>query len=180
MDLTEHSLHNSKTELRLQWIAIVCMAIGLLTSTYFHATILRAERTESELSSYLHLNDRYHALLFTLIHNDNEVFIKTDDDSLQKNKYIMYELFELFSTVESLERYFKELDKDVWPCWKRRMEFLFSKPAILYAWHSHLRYAQHIYRPEFVEQIENIIAAQMSPEELVLHQEYLANIEKVK
>jgi hypothetical protein len=181
METTEHSIHSSKnhskTELRLQWIAITCMAIGLITSVYFHASILKAERTESELSSYLHLNDRYHSLLFTLIHNDDEVFKKTDDTTLQKNKFIMYELFELFSTIDSLERYFKELDKDVWPCWKRRMEFLFSKPAILYAWHSHLKYAQHIYRPQFVEHIENIIASHMSPEELSKHRTYLAMIE---
>lgn len=181
MDSAEHPLHSSgshsKTEIRLQWVAIFCMAIGLLASIYFHVNILKAERTESELASYLHLNDRYHSLLFTLIHNDEDVFKKTADSSLQKNKFIMYELFELFSTVDALERYCKELDKDIWPCWRKRMEFLFSKPAILYAWHSHLKYAQHIYRQEFVAHIEAIIASHMSPKELQEHKAYLAKLE---
>ncbi len=158
MNPTEHPLH-SKTEMKLQWIAIACMAIGLVTSIYFHANILKAERIENELSSYLHLNDKYHSLLFKLICDDSEVFKKTDDLSLQKNKYLMYELFELFSTIDSLEGYFKELDKDVWPSWKRRMEFLLSKPAVQYAWQSHRNYAERIYEPHFVEHIESIIAA---------------------
>lgn len=157
MNPTEHPLH-SKTEIRIQWIAIACMAIGLLTSIYYHGQLLRAERIKSELSSYLHLNDRYHHLLFALIQNDSEVFQKEDEASLKSNKYIMYELFELLASVQSIEKYFKELDKDVWPCWQQRTEFLFSKPAIRYAWQSHLRYAGKIYKPEFIEQIENVIA----------------------
>lgn len=158
--MEEHPLHTSDT--KLQWIAIACMAIGLLTSVYYHSHILKAERLESELSSYLHLNDRYHQLLFTLIQNDHEIFSKTGDISLQKNKYIIYELFELFSTVDMLESYFSELDQDVWPIWKRRMEFLFSKPAIKYAWESHLRYADQIYKPAFMKHVETLIAERHS------------------
>lgn len=158
MNPTEHPPH-SRTEIKLQWIAIACMAIGLVASIYFHAHILKAERIENELSSYLHLNDKYHSLLFKLIDNDREVFQKIDSASLQKNKYIIYELFELFSTIDAVEGYFKELDKDVWPCWKRRLEFLLSKPAVQYAWGSRRHYAEHIYEPQFVKHVENIIAS---------------------
>ncbi len=164
MNPTEHPPHSSKTEIKLQWVAIGCMALGLMASIYFHSNILKAERIENELSSYLHLNDKYHSLLFKLIDNDREVFQKTDNASLQKNKYIIYELFELFSTINSVERYFQELDKDVWPCWKRRMEFLLSKPAVQYAWQSRRRYAEQIYDPAFVRHIESIIAANPSSE----------------
>ncbi len=160
----EHPLHSSSSERRLQWIAIGCMAIGLITSTYYHVHTLKAERIESELSSYLHLNDRYHKLLFSLLENDSEIFKKTDNPSLQKNKYIIYELFEIFATVDSLKGYFSELEKDVWPCWKRRMEFLFSKPAIQYCWQSHASYAGKIYKPEFVKHVERVIANTSPPE----------------
>jgi hypothetical protein len=179
MNPTEHPLHSSKTEIKLQWIAIACMAIGLLTSVYFHANILKAERIENELSSYLHLNDKYHSLLFQLIYDDSEVFKKTDDVSLQKNKYVMYQLFELFSTIDSLEGYFKELDKDVWPCWKRRMEFLLSKPAVRYAWQSHRNYAQRIYEPEFVKHIESMIASNMSSVEPMSPNTQIVKSEKI-
>lgn len=161
MNPSEHPLHSK--EIKLQWIAIACMAIGLVTSIYYHAKILKAERIESELTSYLHLNDRYHNLLFTLIQNDSEVFKKNETALLQKNKYIMYELFELFATVKSVEGYFEELDQDVWPCWERRMEFLFSKPAIRHAWQSHLKYAGKIYKPEFLHLVENMIAQNNPP-----------------
>jgi len=156
MDPTEHPLHSSS--LKLQWIAIGCMAFGLITSTYYHVHTLKAERIESELTSYLHLNDRYHKLLFTLLENDPEIFQKNDDLYLQKNKYIIYELFELLSMVDSLKPYFLELRADVWPCWEKRMEFLFSKPAVQHAWASHAKYAERIYKPEFIAHVESMLA----------------------
>lgn len=70
----------------------------------------------------------------------------------------MYELFELFATVDLLESHFNELSQEVQPSWKRRMEFVFSKPAIRNAWKSHLSYAGKIYKPEFVQHIEGVIA----------------------
>jgi len=158
MSTTEHLPHGSKTEIRLQWIAIFCMAIGLIVSIYHHTHLIKAERIKSELTSYLHLNERYHKLLFTLIQNDSEVFKKADDQSLQKNKYVLYELFELLATVESLKGYFKELDKDTWPIWNRRIEFLFSKPAVQYAWHLHQADAKEIYLPEFIAHVDHVIA----------------------
>jgi hypothetical protein len=161
MKAEEHPLHTSGS--KLQWIAIGCMALGLIISTYYHIHTLKAERIESELSSYLHLNDRYHKLVFTLLENDPKIFQKNDDLSLQQNKYIIYELFELFATIDSLEHYFTELDKDVWPCWKRRMEFLFSKPAIRHAWQSHANYAGKIYKPEFLMRVESAIAQEKAP-----------------
>jgi hypothetical protein len=156
----QHSLHAPASETTLQWIAIGCMALGLIISTYYNAYTLKTERIEGELTSYLHLNDRYHKLLFTLMDHDSQIF-KTHDDFafLQKNKYIIYELFELFATVDLLENYFTELDEDVWPCWKRRMEFLFSKPAIRHAWQCHANYAGKIYKQEFVQRVENVIAS---------------------
>lgn len=144
---------------KLQWIAIACTAISLVTTNYHHSHILKAERINSELSSYLHLNERYHKLLFTLLQNDSDVFQKNEDASLEKNKYLLYALFELFSTVDSLKEYFIELGEDVWPCWERRMEFLFSKPAIRYAWHTHEKYAAKIYTASFIESVESICSS---------------------
>jgi hypothetical protein len=158
MNPTEHPLHNSKTEIRLQWIAIICMAIGLITSIYYHANTLKAEHIESEINSYLHLNDRYHKLLFTLLQNDSKVFQKTDPDSMDQNKYLIYELFELFATVDLLESHFNELGQEIQPYWKRRMEFVFSKPAIRLAWQSHRSYATKIYKSEFVQLVEGVIS----------------------
>ena len=157
MHPTEHPLHSSKTEIRLQWIAILCMAIGLITSIYYHARTLQAEHVESEVNSYLHLNDRYHKLLFTLLQNDAEAFQKTDPDSMRKNKYLMYELFELLATVDLLKNHFNELSQEIHPCWQRRIEFIFSKPAIQHAWQSHLSYAKRIYKAEFILCIERAI-----------------------
>ena len=77
MNPTEHPPHT--TDSKLQWIAIGCMALGLITSVYYHSQILKAERVESELTSYLHLNDRYHKLLFTLIQNEPDVFQQTNE-----------------------------------------------------------------------------------------------------
>lgn len=156
MNVAEHPPHNM--EIRLQWIAIICMAIGLVTSVYYHANTLKAEHIKNEIDSYLHLNDRYHKLLFTLLQNDPEIFNKTDDASLKANKYILYELFELFATVSMLEGYFSELDKEIWPCWERRMNFLFTKPAMQHAWQCRRKYAEHIYKPEFVNHVERSIA----------------------
>ncbi len=134
------------------------MAIGLITSIYYHAYTLQAEHVESEINSYLHLNDRYHKLLFSLLQNDAEVFQKTDPESMRKNKYLMYELFELLATVDLLKGHFNELAQVIHPCWQRRMEFIFSKPAIQHAWESHLGYAGKIYKPEFVQHVEKVIA----------------------
>ena len=158
MNPTEHPLHSSKTEIKLQWIAIICMAAGLITSIYYHANTLKAEHIESEIHSHLHLNDRYHKILFTLLQNDSEVFKKTDHDSMHRNKYLMYELFELFATVDLLKRHFNELGQEIQSCWVKRMEFVFSKPSIQHAWKSHLSYAGKIYKPEFIESVEKVVA----------------------
>ena len=155
-----------RTEVTLQWVAIGCMALGLVISTYYHSHTLKADRVESELTAYLHLNDRYHKLLFTLIDHDSEIFKNRDNfENLQKNKYIIYELFELFSTIDSLEHYFTELDKDVWPTWSRRMEFLFSKPTVRHAWLTHSQYAGKIYKQQFVNRVESVIASVTAKEE---------------
>ena len=151
-----HLSHASDS--KMQWIAIIFTALGLVISTYYHAFGLKTDRIDGELTTHLHLNDRYHRLLFTLMDHDSGIFKDHDKHELHKNKYIIYEMFELFATVDSLETYFTELGKDVWPCWKRRMEFLFSKPAIRSAWQTHAVYADQIYRPEFVERVESVLA----------------------
>ena len=153
------ALHSSKMEVRLQWIAIVCMAIGLISSIYYQALTLKSERIESEINAYLHLNDRYYNLLFTLINNDPEIFRRTDSESILKNKYIMYELFELFATVDLLESHFDELGEEVTPGWKRRMEFIFSKPSVRHVWQNHLSYAGKIYNAQFIEHVTKVIAS---------------------
>ncbi len=158
MHPTEHLLHSSRTEIKMQWLAIICMAIGLITSIYYHARTLQAEHVESEVNSYLHLNDRYHKLLFTMLQNDPEFFQKTDPESMRKNKYLMYELFELLATVDLLKGHFNELNREIEPCWQRRMEFVFSKIAIQHAWQSHMSYASNIYRSEFIQCIQKVIA----------------------
>jgi|GEM_PF-4290791 len=145
-------------ENKLQWIAIALTAVGLISTTHYNFHILKATRFETELSYYLNLNERYHKLLFTLITNDSEIFKKNDNASLNNNKYIIYELFELFATVKSLEGYSQELDQDINSIWQKRIHFLFSKPAIQTAWQGHENYAYEIYKPEFVEYIHRVIA----------------------
>ncbi len=147
----------------LQWIAIGLTALGLITTTHYNVRILEATRFETELSYYLNLNERYHKLLFTLVNNDPEIFKKDDDLSLDNNKYIIYELFELFATVKSLEGYYKELDKDISSIWQKRVDFLFSKPAVRHAWQTHETDAQAIYKPEFVNYIHNVLAQSTPP-----------------
>lgn len=157
----------NSTQNKLQWFAIACTALGLLTSTYYNAYILKAARMDNELSSYLKLNEHYNRLLFTLLNNDREIFRRRDDASLNSNKYILYELIELLSTVKSLENYYQELDKDVIAVWNRRIEFLLTKPATQHAWQSRKQYAERIYKPEFVEFVDEIIRnqADASPDE---------------
>ena len=150
------------SENKLQWIAIAMTAVGLGASAFYSTQALRVARLESELATFLQLNDRYNKLLFTLIQNDSEVFKKTDDATLKDNKYLIYEIFELFSTIKGLEGYFSELDKDVWPIWEKRTQFFFSKPAIRYAWHLHMNYAEAIYKKEFVTYIEEVISESKS------------------
>lgn len=145
-------------ENKLQWIAIGLTAFGLITTTHYNVRILKATRFETEIAYYLNLNERYHKLLFTLLHNDPEVFKKSDDQSLETNKYIIYELFELLATVKSLENYYEELGQDLSNIWQRRVDFLFSKPAVQHAWQIHEAYAQEIYKPEFVSYIQGVIA----------------------
>jgi quinol monooxygenase YgiN len=152
-----HSLH-SKTELKLQWIAIFIMAIGLMTSIYYHANTIKDDRIKAEMQSHLHLNNLYNKLLFTLIQNDSEVFKQVDDPSLQENKYIIYEMFEVFATVDAFKEHFAEMHKDILPIWQRRMDFFLSKPAVRYAWESHRSYAKHIYHPGFLQYVEDTIA----------------------
>ncbi len=148
----------SSSESKFQWIAISLTAIGLFSSTYYNSHILKSSRIENELSSYLKLNEQYNKLLFKLINNDSESFKKTDDISLNKNKYVMYELIELFATIKSLEAYHQEIGTDVSGIWNQRLEFLFSKPAIQYAWQLRRKYAEKIYSPTFVKLVEQIIA----------------------
>ncbi len=152
------TIHRIQSENILQWVAIGLTALGLFTTTHYNVRILEATRFETELSYYLNLNERYHKLLFTLVNNDPEVFKKSDDLSLEHNKYIIYELFELFATVKSLEGYYKELDKDLTSIWQKRADFLFSKPAVRHAWQCHETDAQAIYKPEFVEYVHSVIA----------------------
>ena len=77
---------------------------------------------------------------------------------MRKNKYLMYELFELLATVDLLKGHFNELNREIEPCWQRRMEFVFSKIAIQHAWQSHMSYASNIYRSEFIQCIQKVIA----------------------
>lgn len=142
---------------KLQWVAIIFTAVGLFTSIHFHIHSLQTARMENELFSYLQLDERYNKLIFTLIDSDPDVFKKVDDLSLKNHKFIMYELFNLFETVESLRPHYQELD--LWPNWQKRMEFLFSKPAIQYAWQKHRRDADQIYHPEFIARVDSILAS---------------------
>lgn len=150
----------STNEDKFQWIAITFTALGLLFSSYYDAQTVKASRIDSELSSYLQLNEQYNKLLFTLINNDSQVFKKVDDLSLENNKYLIYELFELFATVKTFEIHYQELEADVKFIWERRLEFLFSKPAIQYVWQRSYKYTHKIYKPEFIKYVDDLIATQ--------------------
>lgn len=150
------------SENKLQWIAIAITATGLIITSYYNMKTLGQARLDSELTTYLQLNDRYNKLIFKLVCNDSEVFKHTDTEALKKNKYIIYEMFDLFSTIKSLETYYSELNKDVWPIWEKRIEFFFSKPAVRYAWQVRMQYANAIYTNDFVEYIDELLSTESS------------------
>jgi hypothetical protein len=145
------------SESKMSWIGIIFTSIGLITTVYYHDHILKATRMESEMKSYLLLNQRYHELLFTLIHNDSEVFQKVDDQSLKENKYIIYELLNLISTVKTMESCFNEVAPEIKADWERKTNFLLTKPAVQFAWEKRIRYADKIFNPNFISFVENVI-----------------------
>lgn len=153
------------SENRLQWVAIICTVIGLLASVYYNAKILTAARMQSEMSSYLHLNERYHKILFSLMEEDPKIFSRTSDMT-KSQKYHIYEMFEVFALVTTLEDHYKEIDSDAWPIWHKRMSFLLQKPAIQHAWQCRMDYAEALYVPEFIAYMENLAKLQINDEKL--------------
>ncbi len=146
-----------KSERFLEWMAIGLTVFGLCITCYYQHHTLKAIRVESELNSYLNLSERYHRILHDLLQNDPLVFQRTDNNSLEKNKYVLYEAFELFSTVHSLGKYHKETLNDVLPLWNKRFEHLFKKPAARVAWESQRSYAHRIYNEDFINDVEHIM-----------------------
>jgi hypothetical protein len=145
------------SESKMSWIGIIFTSIGLVTTVYYHDHILKATRVESELKSYLHLNQRYHQLLFTLINNDSEVFKKYDDGSLKENKYIIYELLDVIAMVKTLENYYTQVVPEIKSDWDRKIDFLLSKPAVQFAWGKRMKYGSKVFNPNFITYVDNII-----------------------
>lgn len=152
------------SETKMSWIGIIFTSIGLLTTVYYHDHILKATRVESEMKSYLHLNQRYHQLLFALIHNDSEVFKKHDDAGLKENKYIIYELLDVISMVKTLEKYHTQVAPEIKFDWERKIDFLLSKPAIQFAWEKRMKYGDKVFNPSFITYVEKIIATHQDAE----------------
>lgn len=142
------------TENQWQWVAIVVTITSLISTSYFNHKNLQAARIDSELISYLNLSERYQRLMFELIKNDHNVFQKTNDDALRENKYLIYEVMDLFSIVHALDKSHKEVGQDFWPTWCKRMQMFFKKPAVQHAWKTRRTYAEDIYPSEFVEYID--------------------------
>lgn len=144
------------SESKLQWIAIFTTALGLIITAYLGFHSLKAIHLQSELSTYLQLNETYNRLLFDLIQHDPQVFHKTDDALAKQEKYLIYQMFELFSTIKCLETHCRELGADVWPIWQKRFEYLCSKPAFQHSWGHRLKYAESIYKPEFIDHVNSM------------------------
>ena len=149
----------STSESKLAWLGIIFTSLGLLASVYYNDHNLRATRMESEMNSYLNLNQRYHQLMFSLVHKGQGVFFRTSDDEQHKeSKYIIYEMFDLISTVKTLERHFTEAIPDIKADWDRKINFFLSKPAVQHAWKTRVEYANKIYSPTFIAYVEQVMA----------------------
>ena len=140
------------TETKLTWLGILFTMVGLVTTIYYNAHTLKVTRMESEMSCYLHLNDRYHQLMHTLIHN--KTFRHTTAEDLGDEKYILYELFDLFATIKTMESYFTEIAPQLRADWQRKIDFLFSKPAVQAAWKARRDYSDKIYDPAFIAYVQ--------------------------
>ena len=140
----------------MTWVGIIFTSLGLITSVYYHDHILKATRLESEMNSYLNLNQRYHQLLFSLVHN--QAFRNTGGEIVKDDKYVIYELFDLISTVKTLENYFTEAAPDIKADWERKIDFLLSKRAVQQAWKERAEYIDKIYNASFITYVEQVIA----------------------
>ncbi len=138
----------------MAWLGIIFTMIGLITSVYYNGHILKVTRMENELNSYLNLNQRYHQLVYSLVHN--KTFRHTSEETLGDDKYVIYELFDLIATWKTMEDYFDDTSPNLKADWERKIHFLFSKPAVQAAWKMRHEYVNKIYSPEFVTYIDNI------------------------
>ena len=137
----------------MAWLGIIFTMIGLVTSVYYNAHTLKVTRMESEMSCYLNLNQRYHELVYQLVHN--KTFRHTSGDQLGDEKYLMYELFDLVATIKTMEAYFIETAPELRADWERKIDFLFAKPAVKAAWAARSEYTDKIYDPSFIAYIES-------------------------
>ncbi|MCE5293697.1 MAG: hypothetical protein LLF94_03675 [Chlamydiales bacterium] len=140
----------NSSESRLAWLGIIFTSLGLIISVYYNHNSLQAARMESELKSYLTLNERYHQLMFSLVNKGEGVFFKEDD---KENKYCIYELFDLISTVKIVESHFTSIPS-IKADWDRKIAFFLSKPAVKHAWRARSEYATKIYSPSFINYID--------------------------
>ena len=147
------------SEYKLAWLGIIFTSLGLVASVYYNDRMLRATHLESEMNAFLNLNQRYHQLLFSLIHKGPGVFIDCDEDHFRESRHTMYELFDLISTVKTLENYFTEAAPAIKDDWDRKIEFFLSKPAVRYAWKRRSEYVNRIYNADFIDYVEQIMAA---------------------
>ena len=146
------------SELKMAWLGIIFTSLGLVASVYYNDRMLRATRLEGEMNAFLNLNQRYHQLLFSLIHKGPGVFIDCDEDHFRESRHTMYELFDLISTVKTLENYFTEAAPTIKADWDRKIEFFLSKPAVRYAWKKRSDYVNRIYNTDFIDYVEQIMA----------------------
>lgn len=97
--------------------------------------------------------------MFTLVHQGQGVFFNmSDDEQSKESKYIIYEMFDLISTVKTLEKHFTTAIPDIKSDWKRKIDFFFSKPAVQHAWKTRIGYASKIYSEKFIAYVEKKMA----------------------
>lgn len=145
------------TESKMAWIGIIFTMLGLVTSVYYNGHILKMTRMENEMNCYLDLNQRYHQLVYKLVHN--KTFRHTSSDDLGDDKYVIYELFDLIATVKTMENYFSETAPQLKADWERKIDFLLTKPAVKAAWKTQSAYMNDIYSPDFIAYIDGTIHA---------------------
>lgn len=142
------------SETRAAWLGILFTMAGLVTSIYYSGHILKVTRMENEMNCYLNLNQRYHKLVYTLVHN--KTFRHTTSEELGDDKYVIYEIFDLIATVKTMETY-AEMAPELRADWERKIDFLLSKPAVQAAWKTQIPYINNIYSPDFINYIEKRI-----------------------
>ena len=99
--------------------------------------------------AHLRASDRYHELLFSLLHKNSDIF-KLGRDELPKDaKFQIYQMFDLFSEIYELQKHQTEVGRHSWVRWEQRMNALLEKRAFIAAWNLQAKDHTRLYSADF-------------------------------